>query len=177
MITFGLFASLAAAFAFLCVLINLAALALPVWVAGAVFFFAQKSGEGLIGAAILGLVAGTATYFVGVISCAMAPSRVISFLIALIFAIPAATAGYHVGFGLSRLIFIAPVLQQCGAIVTAIYVFALCWRRLSPMMNSPPDISINRSENYAKPIIDAEFTEAPNERRASPLLIYNRRQR
>lgn len=177
MITFSLFASLAAAFAFLYLLINLAALALPVWVGCAVFYFFQKLGEGLIGAAILGLVAGAATYFAGVISCAMAPSRAISFLIALIFAIPAGAAGYHVGFGLSRLVFVFPVLQQCGAILTAIFVFALCWRRLSPMVNSQPDVQANRSENYAEPIIDAEFAEVPNERRASPFLIDIRRQR
>lgn len=177
MIFFSLFASLAAAFALLCLLINLAALALPVWVACAVSFFVQKSGEGLIGAAILGLIAGAATYFAGVISCAMAPSRAISFLIALIFAIPAGAAGYHVGFDLSRLVFVFPVLQHYSAILTAIFVFALCWRRLSPMGNSQPDVQANRSENYAEPIIDAEFAEVPNERRASPFLIDIRRQR
>jgi hypothetical protein len=110
MIIFGLFASFAAAFAFLCLLFNLAALALPVWVAGAVFFFIQKSGEGLIGAGVIGLVAGAATYFAGVICCAMAPSRALSLLIALIFAMPAGVAGYHVGFDLSRIVFIAPLL-------------------------------------------------------------------
>ncbi len=177
MISFSLFASLAAAFAFLCLLINLAALALPVWVGCAVFYFFQKLGEGLIGAAILGLVAGAVTYFAGIISCAMAPSRAISFLIALIFAIPAGAAGYHVGFGLSCLVFVLPVLQQGGAILTAIFVSSLCWRRLSPMVNSPPDISINRSANYAEPIIDAEFTEVPNGRRPSPFWIDYRRQR
>ena len=171
MIIFGLFAGFAAAFAFLCVLINLAALALPVWVASSVFFFLEKSGEGLIGAGVLGLVAGAATYFVGVITCARAPSRALSLLIALIFAIPAGAAGYHVGSGLSRLVFIAPVLQQCGALLTAILVFILCWRRLSPMRNSPPDIQENRAAKSAASILDAEFTEVPNRCRATPLLI------
>jgi hypothetical protein len=171
MVTIGLFASFAAAFAFLCLLFNLAALALPVWVASAVFLFIQKSGEGLIGAGVLGLVAGSATYFAGVISCAMAPSRALSLLIALIFAIPAGAAGYHVGFGLSRLVFDAPVLHQSGAIVSAIFVFALCWRRLSPVVSSPPDIQANKAANDTAPIIDAEFTEVPNKRRASPILI------
>jgi hypothetical protein len=171
MITFGLFASFAAAFAFLCLLFNLAALALPVWVAGAVFFFIQKSGEGLIGASVLGLAAGSATYFAGLICCAMAPSRALSLLIALIFAMPAGAAGYHVGFGLSRLVFVAPVLQQCGAIVSAIFVFALCWRRLSPMVKAAPDIRANKAANDTAPIIDAEFTEVPTRRRAKPFMI------
>ena len=171
MILFGLFASFVAAFAFLCLLFNLAALALPVWVAGAVFFFVEKSGEGLIGAGVLGLVAGSATYFSGVISCAMAPSRALSLLIALIFSMPAGVAGYHVGIGLSRLVFVTPVLQQCGAIVSAIFVFSLCWRRLSPMVKAAPDIRANKATNDTAPIIDADFTEVPNRRRASPILI------
>ena len=171
MVTIGLFASFAAAFAFLCLLFNLAALALPVWVASAVFLFTQKSGEGLIGAGILGLVAGSATYFAGVICCSMAPSRALSLLIALIFAIPAGAAGYHVGLGLTRLVFVTPVLQQCGAIVSAIFVFALCWRRLSPMVNAPPDIQANNAASDTAAIIDAEFTEVTNRRRASPILI------
>lgn len=168
MISIGLFASLAAAFAFLCLLINLAALALPAWVAGTVFFFALKSGESLIGAGVLGFLSASAAYFVGILICAMAPSRGLAVLIRLIFSLPAGAAGYHLGAGLGHLIFVAPVLQQCCALTIAILVFILCWRRLAPMAAIRLDPGSEKTRFYEQPVIDVAFTKVMKGRQASP---------
>jgi hypothetical protein len=166
MISIGLFASLAAAFSLLCLLLNLAALALPVWVAGSVFFFAERSGEGLIGAGVLGLLSGGAVYFLGILSCSLAPSRALAVLITLLFAVPACAAGYHLGSGLGRLIFMSPVLQQFSAIATALLVFFNCWRRLAPVAAFHPPMRMDETEGYEQPIIDAVFTDVTQGREA-----------
>lgn len=168
MIFIGLLASLAAAFAFLCLLINLAALALPVWVAGSVFFFAERSGEGLIGAGILGLLSGGAVYFFGLLTCALASSRILALLITLLFAMPAGAAGYHLGAGLGRYIFVSHVLQQLSAISGAVLVFMLSWRRMAPMTAAHPSSYMAESAGGEQPIIDVAFTEVTNERQESP---------
>ena len=164
MISFGLIASLAAAFAFLCLLINLAALAVPVWVAGSVFFYIERSGEGLIGAGLIGLLSGFAAHLCGRFACASAPSGSVAALIALLFAMPASLAGYHLGAGLGRLIFVTHLLQQIVAIFFAILIFILCWRRMAPAITLRTDPRRDKNAPHEQPIIDALFSDVDEER-------------
>ena len=148
MISFGLIASLATAFAFLCLLINLAALAVPVWVAGSVFFFIERSGDSLIGAVLIGLLSGLASHLFGILACARAPSRSVALLIVLLFAVPASLIGYHLGAGFGRLIFLTHSLQQIVAFSFAILIFILSWRRMAPAISRCPEPG---EDKYAPP--------------------------
>ena len=159
MISFGLIASLAAAFAFLSLLINLAALAVPVWVAGSVFFYIERSGESLIGAGLIGLLSGLAAHLFGILACARAPSGSVAAFIALLFAVPASLAGYHLGAGLGRLIFVTHSLQQIVAISFAILIFILCWRRMAPVVSLRKEPRRDKNTPHEQPIIDAAFGE------------------
>ena len=159
MISFGLIASLAAAFAFLSLLINLAALAVPVWVAGSVFFYIERSGESLIGAGLIGLLSGLAVHLFGILACARAPSGSVASFIALLFAVPASLAGYHLGAGLGRLIFVTHSLQQIVAFSFSVLIFILCWRRMAPVVSLRKDPRRDKNTPHEQPIIDAAFGE------------------
>ena len=163
MISFGLIASLAAAFAFLSLLINLAALAVPVWVAGSVFFYIERSGESLIGAGLIGLLSGLAAHLLGMLACARASSGYVAVLIALLFAVPGSLAGYHLGAGLSRLIFVTHSLQQIVAFSFAILIFILCWLRMAPAISQRPDPYRDKNAPQGQPIFDAAFSEVDAE--------------
>jgi hypothetical protein len=163
MISLGLIASLTAAIAFLCLLINLATFALPVWVAGSVFFYIERSNEGLIGAGIIGLLSGLAAHLCGRFACARAPSGSVAALIALIFAMPACFAGYHLGAGLGRLIFMTPLLQQIVAFSFAVLIFILCWRRIAHKGSRRPYHYSDTYRSHQQPLIDAAFCEVDEE--------------
>jgi hypothetical protein len=164
MISFGLIASLAAAFAFLSLLINLAALAVPVWVAGSVFFYIERSGESLIGAGLIGLLSGLAAHLIGILACARATSGSVAVLIALLFTAPASLAGYHLGAGLGRLIFVTHSLQQIVALSFAFLIFSLCWRRMAPAVSHRTDPRGDKKATHEQPIIDAASSEVDDER-------------
>ena len=78
------------------------AYALPVMVAIAVARVAYATGVGLIGARIVGFLAGVAS--VGLLACLFVTLRspTLRFAVALVFAIPAAIAGYALVHGVTR---------------------------------------------------------------------------
>ncbi len=87
---------------FLCgLLFTLAVYALPFYAGLTAAFAAYHTGAGLIGAALVGLLAGAATLVIGQIAFAMAKSPILRGVIAMIFAAPAADAGYHATLGLA----------------------------------------------------------------------------
>lgn len=159
MITLGLFASLTAAFAFLCLLINLATFALPVWVALSAFYVSRHFGEGLIGAWIFGLLTGGGVYFLGAFLCASAPWRRLSILIALLFVLPAGLTGYHLGLGLGRLLFVTLPPQQISAVATAVLIFVLSWRQMAASVHFRREPSEASVQENGMPILDAAYTE------------------
>ncbi len=89
---------------FLCwLLFALAVHALPVLVAATAGVAAYDSGAGEIGAFLVGLIAGALTLAASQIAVAAFRSPVIRTAIALVFAAPAAMAGYHAALGLAQL--------------------------------------------------------------------------
>ena len=162
MITLGLIACLATAISGLIFLVDLASLALPTWVAGSVFFLVQKSGEGLIGAGIIGLLAGALAYFAGVFTCAVSSSKTASVMIVLLYAGPASVAGYHLGLGLGHQLFVTSMLQQFCATSLACAVFIRACRKLGPMRHPVQGLRKAASEHNVPAIIDADFTDITN---------------
>ncbi|NIJ34082.1 hypothetical protein [Sphingomonas oligoaromativorans] len=84
-------------------LFSLASLALPLFVAVAIGHVAWQSGAGLFGAFVIGALAGGATLFAGQFLFATVRSSSSRLGIALIFAAPAAVAGYSAGHGLAAI--------------------------------------------------------------------------
>jgi hypothetical protein len=123
---------------FLCwLLFALAVQALPVFVAFAAGLAAYHSGSGEFGAFIVGLIAGALTLAAGQIAVAAFRSPLIRTAIALVFAVPAAMAGYHAALGLAQLGVPAELWQRTFALVCAIAVGATAWARLA--LPNPPD--------------------------------------
>jgi hypothetical protein len=123
---------------FMCwLLFALAVQALPVFVGLTVGLAAYHSGSGEIGAFLVGLIAGAVTLAAGQIAVAAFRSPVIRTAIALVFAVPAAMAGYHAALGLAQLGVPAELWQQAFAMIGAVAVGATAWARLA--LPNPPD--------------------------------------
>lgn len=115
-------------FGSICVLAyTLAVYALPLMAAVTVARFAYATGAGLIGAGIVGLFAGAAIF--GVMAClfAILRSPFLRFTVAVIFATPAAIAGYALVYGVSREVMPSEIWRQVLSIGAA---HALVCRRL-----------------------------------------------
>ncbi len=123
---------------FLCwLLFALAVHALPVSVGLAAGVAAYHSGSGEFGAFLVGLIAGAFTLAAGQIAVAAFRSPVIRIAIALVFAVPAAMAGYHAALGLAQLGVPAELWQQVFALIGAIAVGATAWARMALLI--PPE--------------------------------------
>ncbi len=117
---------------FLCwLLFALAVQALPVFLAFAAGLAAYHSGSGEIGAFLVGLIAGAFTLAAGQIAVAAFRSPVIRTAIALVFAVPAAMAGYHAALGLAQLGVPVELWQQAFAVIGALAVGATAWVRVA----------------------------------------------
>ena len=133
MILLSLFAALAAAFVFLRLLMSLATIALPVWIAVSIFTFTFKSGGNILVAGLIGLALGGLAYVAGLLAYARAPSIMLSRIVCFIFALPAGVAGYHLGLGLSHLILISSPLENIFSSGIGIFIFISCWRKISAL--------------------------------------------
>jgi hypothetical protein len=93
------------------------------------------SGSGPIGAIIVGLIASSITLIVGQIAFMTLRSPLIRAVIALLFAVPAAVAGYYAALGLAYIGIPAEGWRQAMAITGAIVVAATAWARM--MLSAP----------------------------------------
>jgi len=123
---------------FLCwLLFTLAVYALPFFIGVTAGVAAYQSGSGEIGAFLVGLIAGASTLVAGQMVVATFRSPVIRVAIALLFAVPAAMAGYHAALGLAQIGVPAELWQQAFALIGAVAVGATAWARLA--LAVPPD--------------------------------------
>src|SRR5258706_4945117 len=117
---------------FLCwLLFTLAVYALPFFIGVTAGVAAYQSGSGEIGAFLVGLIAGASTLVAGQMVVATFRSPVIRVAIALLFAVPAAMAGYHAALGLAQLGVPAELWQRAFAVIRAGAVGAPAWARLA----------------------------------------------
>lgn len=118
-----------AAIVTLCVLAyRLATHALPFMLALAAARFAYATGAGIIGAGLVGLVAAAASFGILVFLFAAARKPILRVTIALIFAAPAAVAGYALVHGVTGEAVPSSVWRQvfclAGGAVTGLSAFA-----------------------------------------------------
>ena len=122
--------------AYLCwLLFALAVYALPLFAGVTAGLAIYHTGSGPIGAIIVGLIAGTITLFVGQIALMTLRSPFIRAGIALLFAVPAAIAGYYAALGVAHICIPAEGWSQAMALIGAIVVAATAWTRM--MLSAP----------------------------------------
>jgi hypothetical protein len=81
---------------------TLATYALPLMLGFAAARFAYHTGSGLIGTSFIGVVAAAAAFAVFSVLFATLRSSILRLIVALVFAAPAALAGYALVYGMTR---------------------------------------------------------------------------
>ncbi len=111
-------------------LFALAINALPFFVGVTAALAADQGNSGPIGAIVVGLVAGTVTLAAGKSAFVAARSPGMRAAIALLFATPAAVAGYHATLGLAHIGASSQGWQETFAFIGAIAVGGTAWARM-----------------------------------------------
>ena len=126
--------------AYLCWLVfALAVCALPFFAGLTAGLAAYHSGSGPIGAIVVGVIAGAVTLLLGQIAFTTFRSPLIRVALALLFAVPAAAAGYHTALGLAYIAIPADGWRDAMAVVGAIIVSATAWARMAVTGRPMPD--------------------------------------
>lgn len=108
---------------FLCwLLLTLAVYALPFFAGVTAGLAAYHSGAGVIGAILVGFVAGAATWLLGQLAFATVRSAPLRLLIAALFVAPAVLAGYSAVLGLGQIGVPSPVWREIFAVIGAICI-------------------------------------------------------
>ncbi len=124
--------------ALLCVLAyTLAIYALPFFVGLAAAQFAYQTGSGLIGAGLVGLFSAGVAFGVLVVLFETIRSPVIRLILALVFAAPAAVAGYALVYGITKEAVPSEIWRQIFCIVGGGCVGVAAWIRLAAGVGQP----------------------------------------
>ena len=126
---------------FLCwLLFTLAVYALPLLAGMTAGLAAYHSGAGVLGALVVGFAAGAVTLVAGQTAFAAVKSPVLRVVIAILFAAPAAIAGYHATLALANIGVPSASWREVFAIVGAIVVGGTAFVRLAARVARPlPD--------------------------------------
>ena len=117
---------------FLCwLLFTLAVYALPFFAGMTVGLAAFQSGAGIVSAFIVGILAGGATLALGQIAFATSRTPLTRAVIGLLYAVPAAIAGYQVSFALAGIGMSTGGWQQAFAVIGAILAGITAFSRLA----------------------------------------------
>jgi hypothetical protein len=131
MIIVGLALSLFAV-GFLCwLLFTLAVYATPFFVGVTAAFAAFNHGASVIGALVVGLIASVVTLAVSRVAFAVAKSPAARGAIALVFAAPAAVAGFHATLGLAQIGVSSEIWRDLFAVIGAVIVGCTAFVRLT----------------------------------------------
>ena len=123
---------------YLCwLLFTLAVYALPFFAGMTAGLAAYDSGAGIIGALVVGFVAGAVTLVTGQAAFAAVKSPVPRAAIALFFAAPAAIAGYHSTAALARIGVPSASWRETFAIVGAMFVGGTAFVRMAARATPP----------------------------------------
>lgn len=131
MIIIGVLLNIVGLGVFCWALFALAIQALPFFVGTTAAFYAYQSGAGPLGAIFVGFAAGSFTFVLGQYAFSVARSRVVRVAIGLLFAGPAAWAGYDVTLALSHIGIPSQGWREAFAVIGAILVGGTAWARLS----------------------------------------------
>lgn len=117
-------------------LYSLAIYALPFFIGLSITFYAFQSGAGGLGAIMLGVITGGAVLALFHMAVAWPRSLFLRIVLAMIFVVPAAIAGYYVTFALAGSTFPSELWRQIFALIGAVTIGVTAWQRLAPMPTS-----------------------------------------
>jgi hypothetical protein len=125
--------------AMFCILLyQVAVYMLPFAVGMQVALWAIDAGAGGVGGIVVGFVAGAMTFVIGQAVFASSRSLVIRWMIILLFAVPAAIAGYSVVIQVSELGLVpSPIWQQVFAVIGAAFIGGTAIARLAAPLPEP----------------------------------------
>jgi hypothetical protein len=131
MIILGIILSVFAIAFFCWLLFTLAVYALPLFVGLTAAFAAYHHGYGVLGSGLIAVVAGAGVLALGQLLFAAVRVSILRACIALVFAIPAAVAGYHATLGIAHICLPEGTLSQILAFVGATLVGGTAWTRMA----------------------------------------------
>jgi hypothetical protein len=138
MTIFGL-ALVAGGLGFLCwLLFTLAIYALPFFIGLSLGFAALHSGAGYFGAFVVGMIAAVTALALGKFAFANARSPLIRTTIGLVYAVPAAIAGYQATLGLAQIGTPSGAWCVAFAVVGALAVGTTAWCRVTGFIMAAP---------------------------------------
>jgi hypothetical protein len=137
----------------------LAVYALPFFVAVSAGMMAFHSGAGFLGAPLAGIAAGGVTLAVGQNAFAIARFPILRAAIAGVFAVPAAVAGYHVVFAMSRLGIPSLAWREVFACLGAVFIGGTAWTRLTAFAEPRPLEPGRAVGNTPRPFLGAATRE------------------
>jgi len=130
MVIIGLVLSVVGLGFFCWLLFSLAVYALPFLAGMTAGLAAYHSGSGVVGALVVGVLAGGATLAIGQIAFATVRTPLIRAAIGLLYAVPAAIAGYHATLGLAHIGVPTEGWREAFAVVGAILIGGTAWARM-----------------------------------------------
>lgn len=110
---------------------KLATYALPLTVILAAARFAHGTGSGIIGAGLVGLVAGATSFGILAFLFSALRSPVLRIVVALIFAAPAAIAGYALVYGVTGETISSAIWRQIFCLADGVFVSTTAVMRLA----------------------------------------------
>ncbi len=119
-------------------LFTLAIYALPFFAGLTAALAAFHSGSGVVGAFTAGILAGAATLAIGQIAFATVRTPLVRAAIGLLYAVPAAIAGYHATFGLAHVGIPSEGWRAAFAVLGAILIGGTAWARMTLFVPPPP---------------------------------------
>ena len=132
---------------------TLAVYALPFFIGLTAGMAAFHSGAGVVGALLVGIVAGAVTLAIGQIAFAVVRPPVLRAVIAAGFAIPAAIAGYHAVLGLSQIGVPSLVWREVFAWIGAVFIGGTAWARMTVFAEPLPLRPGGASQNEPQPLL------------------------
>ena len=131
MLVIGVLLNMAGLGIFCWALFALATHALPLFVGLTVGIYSFQAGAGPFGASVVGFVTAGFTFVVGRYAFSVARSPIVRLVIGLLFAVPAAHAGYSVTLALVHLGIPSEWWRESFAVLGAIAVGGIAWANVS----------------------------------------------
>ncbi len=137
MTVISILASIAAIGVICCLLFYLSVYALPLFAGVTAGVWAYGAGAGWLGGVAVGFIAGLATLLIGHLLLTFAKPAWVRLMIAAVFVVPAAIAGYHATHGIVKHTMPSETWQVAFSLVGAIVVGITAFVHLATL--APPD--------------------------------------
>jgi hypothetical protein len=135
MLIIGILLNIAGLGLFCWALFTLAVYAVPFFVGTTAGFYIFQAGTGPFGAIAIGFVAASLTFAAGQYAFSVTRSGIVRLVIGLLFALPAARAGYDVTLAFAHIGVPSEWWREAFAVVGAITVGGTAWARMSMVRN------------------------------------------